>query len=1038
MRHLFICLIICCSLCPRAFASSISLSIPKIDPSPLVANIHFTTALQITNSSNSSVFIALAVETNTSVRMVIQLQPNTVVVQYFDGVFIIPGQSVLGADAYAAVLVNGNYVFPPTPLPPPITTLEKTVSVLSSAPIGPFAFPSGPDGIKGNNGTWSSGVIQRVIGDGSDLHVVSKTAGVWKRQPLDTQWDPEGGPPKAFSIVRDPKNHDRIIVGERSDDASSEALGFSGVWQLVGGLWTFLYDPSSQTSSQGVPSLAISPGTGTLFIATSRGIARWPAPQDPTTVAKIGYPSTAAGNITAITIDSTRIWARTSGAVMHSEDDGLTWFADTLPNSVVLPEIGNIPVVYDDSAAGGNDRDSLAAFDDEAYLIFKQDSSKLTGNLLKKFGNLSPLLIYRPDQAPDKRFTAQWTRDGDGRGLGGNRFIRAYHLPCSTLTDTIGKRRLLFYVAGQGVQQAESESNGTLNFAEPIDASSINIHSDWWDFLFGVDDCKVAHQPVWVANDGGIFKGELNSEGHLTKSGWEYFGTGLYTHNINGLTAIPQLNGLPLVAYATTDNGGWYRDEKRNWHSQGEMGDANYAASDGVSPLALIWRALWGGSTNDLVIIGFGKSFPGSGGNSTEEFNLYNNTKGGVPTLDGPTHIQPIQPGLLEGVESRALDVAMLVQAPLPDKNGNPITGSDSVGNAWPQPNPPQPILIRNRAFAQHANASDDKFKGWYLVSQLPEGGIRFWTANGLADTRYYVQVDIPRCPSHLWLIEGVESECRGSNYQLLTVPEDNGISAPHGPIFVNPLEPNFLVAVYVQNKVTQVGYSRDGGMTMCNDPSLNALLTATNRFPILQAGPADTLSRMGSTYHGKTSQLIPTSVAFDRDDPTRVVVASPYGIVITAQINTDVRGGTCQQPTWLDITPALGLNAYISDVQVANGVLFIATEGQGEFELPNYQGGLLPAAWVQTNSIGTAQGPVASLRDGSGNPVPFSRASVKLTPTTGCSSMSTIGFDTRSDASGNLFPPSALPECQFVTTVSVANDGTHSSAMTKFMYTVN
>jgi hypothetical protein len=270
-----------------------------------------------------------------------------------------------------------------------------------------------------------------------------------------------------------------------------------------------------------------------------------------------------------------------------------------------------------------------------------------------------------------------------------------------------------------------------------------------------------------------------------------------------------------------------------------------------------------------------------------------------------------------------------------------------------------------------------------------------------------------------------------------LIAEDSSGSSPPYGPIFVNPLEQNLLIALFTKDKQMQIGYSRDGGATMCSDATLTALLTQSNRLPFSAGGPATTLGNVGSIYHGRSTQLIPTSVAFDRDDPTRVVVASPYGVVVTAQINTDVRGGVCQQPNWLDLSPSIqNITAYISTVQIANHILFVATEGEGVNEVANFTNAL-PAAWIEPHSSGTATSSIAVLHDSVGNALPFSRATIELEQIVPCGFTGPIILDARSDAAGNLFPTSSIPACSYAANVAIANDGSHASAVTKFRYTV-
>ena len=686
-------------------AEGLTLAIKKIDPLSPAANADFSVVVLVTNPTSAAVTITLICETDSTSGNNLSVAPGASDGVTLTGKFGAAGTHSVSVLAYPAQSAsNGG------PLPWPVLRREKpladasqSVSILSLPVENAVCVGVGPNqpGLE-SNGVSSSGVVQQLAGGPDALFLVSKTAGLW-RSTEQVRWIKLGGPRRAFSIAEDPTASSHLIVGERSDDVADERLGMSGVWGSVdqGTTWTYLYDPVVDTGSQAVPAVAFSHQTGVLFMATRRGVARWEPPQNVSTTSNITFPATASGNITALAVDHARIWARTSQAILHSDDDGKTWLSETLPTRLALPETGVLDATYDETGNGGNDRNTLAAFDDEAYVVFKPDTSGLS-DALKAYKNLSPLLIYRPDNPPATRWTAQWTRDGDGRGLGGTRLVRAYHLPCPTLPDVIGKRRQLFYDAGQGVQQALSETNGTLTFDSPQTAGHVNVHCDWWDFMLAPPTCAMAGQEAWLSTDGGVFKTKLGSNGRLAGAHWASFNEGLNTHNVDGLIAISQGGNKPtLLAYPTPDNGAWFRDKKNVWQSQGFMGDANFVAGDGVSPLALIWRQLWDGGRNDVgVITGFGNSFPGSDGSDVKKFELYRTTF--AAGLDGPARVQPITPGALESVASSALDVALIIQAPLPGSDGKSITGRDSINNVWPQPSPPQPILIRNPQFTEH------------------------------------------------------------------------------------------------------------------------------------------------------------------------------------------------------------------------------------------------------------------------------------------------------------------------------------------------
>src|SRR6202044_178205 len=101
------------------------------------------------------------------------------------------------------------------------------------------------------------------------------------------------------------------------------------------------------------------------------------------------------------------------------------------------------------------DDSSLAAFDDQAYVIFKafvppsDPRSTADSNCNPAstdynpsdtechLNNVTTLLIYRPATGD---FVTQYTLDGDGRGLGGHRFVKAYSVSeaaCNSLEDNV-------------------------------------------------------------------------------------------------------------------------------------------------------------------------------------------------------------------------------------------------------------------------------------------------------------------------------------------------------------------------------------------------------------------------------------------------------------------------------------------------------------------------------------------------------------------------------------------------------------------------
>jgi hypothetical protein len=933
-------------------------------------------------------------------------------------------QFIVSDTATAAIDVRG-----PLPSPPPVSDVS----------------PDEPEGK--NNSATASGVVQQLAGREGALYAVSKTAGVWQSTAGGRWQQLLASPTRAISIAIDPGDERHIVVGEREDETIDPLLGRSALWQSTssGQWWELLHDPATQNIRQSIPSVVFSPLTRTLIFATHKGVGRWPIPQKPNTEASLVYPRTAAGDITAVAAGDVRLWARTVSEIMYSDDDGLTWTREALPVMVAPSGTPAFAPEYDSAVNGnGNDRATLAGFDDRAFLIFhKPDSVKAPD------WSGSPLLVFTPnDPSPARRWIAQWTHDNDGRGLGGRRFVKAYHLfHCPGLDERIGQRLQLFYGSGQGLQQAISlQADGHVEFSDPpvltyrplekVDTrSQSDLHADLWDVHIGTDYCPSVHPTVWLAADGGVYEGS-GGGGSLSSLGWRTRSRGLHLHNAHDLRIVHASSSWPtLLAYPTTDNGAWFRDRNGEWSSQPFMGDASAAASDTVSPVAAVWRQPWGNHKPMGVLSGFGTSFLGSDGSATKKFELNRDT-----TFDGPTAVLAVIPLPSETVNSdRTLDIAMLTRVPLTDSDGNVVTGEDAIGKKWPTPATPRTVVVRNPRFTVHPNASADKFEDWGLISDaVPSGAQQLWTSGGLVHTRYYVLGDqTSGSPSGLSVLQLGSWTPLGGNLQFLAKLSIDD----QGPVFPNPYVPNLVIGTYAQPTGAQmIGISRDGGRSFCDSPALTALLTDSGNLALSSMAVSQHFSEVGGTFHGAPGRLTPTSVEFDPADPYRVFIASMEARIVTASLRPRpadiVSGNKCPAPIWHDISPAFRApRPYISAIRYDAGTLFVSTQGRGILAITSLDHAREAAWFVPNNTFSPSQS-LASVRGGSGGPISYGYVTAMLVPLSNCASATAVTESHRTDDNGEYFMATSVPACEYRVDLEFRSDGTHEAAKIRFRST--
>jgi hypothetical protein len=741
----------------------------------------------------------------------------------------------------------------------------------------------------------------------------------------------------------------------------------------AGSTWTYTYDPFPDTGTQQLYDATFT-AQRTLLLATAMGIARRPGPGR----GALSFPDSARGAPTrAITLSANRIWARTDSSLLFSDDDGITWTVKKLPPNVNIPKPPNVKVKnlnlytvphYDNTSCSdsthchgnGNDRTTLAAFDDVAYLAF--EVSDVSGHRLDTG---SPLLIF--DAASDT-FVAQLTVANDGRGLGGTRFVRAYLLRCPALQDSIGERRQLFYGTGQEIQQALGENaDRTIEFDVPVDTNWPGpedpanprrpIHSDLWAFHLDPDFCPPGNSNVWLGGDGGVYRSSGTSLS-LRQLDWVTHDEGLFTHNIHQLGVIQgDASGEVTIAYGTHDNDAWWHQGTNDWQRGVSLGDVLTCVADSRNHAKILFtRGLRDqqASISDLR----------GGGEYAFEINRRGVDIATVQTLTSEQDYYP------------DLDLLMLTKLPVTDHDGNNLpldyfTPGDPSNTM---------LLLRNSSFSQHADGPRNRFAGWTAIgANLPGGAKRVYVAGGHASSRYFLVAEDAGGTENLY--RGVHTGGHLTGWTpiftglLSTGNGDYGTSERprHGPAFVNPYDSDvvFVIGADRGHPEGAVFVSRNSGDSFVVDEALTSLLSNTGRYRLGIFTATPQAEEVGSRFHGGT-MFNPSQIAFSPAGPSFVVACSPVTGVFFANMAQGCGSTSTSQtaPAWRSLGQFLpNPFGYISDARFDGGRLYVATEGRGLLVVDDPF--IAPTAAYFEIILG-AGGKLAMLLDTTGTPVPW------------------------------------------------------------------
>jgi len=802
--------------------------------------------------------------------------------------------------------------------------------------------------------------------------------------------------------------------------------------------------------------------------------------------------TTPLGAITAMVVSETRVWARTALELFYSDDDGKTWDCWSFPafptKLVDLPGDSNMQADFQ------KDNQSLGAFDDQAYVIFNatvpQSDSRSTADpkcnkdpLNKRYDPnfnqcqakaVTPLLIFRP---ATKDYVTQYTLDNDGSGLGGRRFVKTYLISpskCGTLAGReIGQGRQVFIGHGQSVEQALSaDSAGRLvlddfvgtSWAGPstffLDAAgkivqrdagkelnwNQHIHADLWDFLLPSDYCPLTKPLAFIASDGGVYQGTAEAaSSRIAAMKWETRSEGLHVQTAQMLAIAEMVfphdrdsvESLIFLGYPTQDNDSWWRTITGTWMTLANQGDSNFIAGDQAIPQAITWRVLTDGNA---------AFYSGSG--SPIGFTLNRSTLANGQPFDGSATIQAVQTLASEPIPN-SLDMVMLVQLPLPDS-----TGDKSSGN--PVPDPPggsgtgqRMALIRNPNFSKAPNGPATSFSGWSIVNDnIPPGAARLWLSGGHADTQYFLYTDDTNsaCPRGLQRLTSGRGKAGRTSWQCLVqnLLDDGGVGVgvvrQQGPAFVDPFDPNIIVVVIrgAAGSPNRLEISLNAGSNFCQMPRLTALVTESGRYSLVGSydpdGPDGPFRAVSSRFHGYPLS-VPSHVAFDRHNPSKMLVASPYtGLYLGSVSRLPQNPGVCFE-RWNDLTPYLpSSRSYISQSAIFDNAAIVSTEGRGAYEVSKLNAAL-PASYFEPVSSASVAGQFAILHQTNGPVMPW--GAVLVIGRNLASSDRLLVERIRSDENGRLFLPAGFEPGRYIMDLKFLGDGAITPSTVKFELTV-
>jgi hypothetical protein len=794
------------------------------------------------------------------------------------------------------------------------TSYPATICQCGLKEIGPFE-----NNGKDDSYTSFAGRAIAITGDQKNMYAVGLFSGMWRNGQARFgnfgSWTQLPNCPRNVNAVAvDPNNSLHLVVGQRAGDDINPLNSKSGIWESFDGGNSFPaasgFDPTSiGANGQLIRQVAISQQS-TTFFASPSGLGRKASGQG-------SYSFVIpVQDITAISVFTHYVVARTVNSIYISSNDGSTWTpAIPIPSSadnLTVSDLSHRSSQFSLAACTSNSVDNLFVY--LPFLPAEDQGGKICILVFDQRNNTWHSQVIKTVTFNGATIDAA----GDGAGSS-NLFIKSEFLPDYTGSNTgVGGQAQLVFSAGEDVFRATSVDNHGIPQWERFAAAVFKggspnpdpIHADLYDVHFDPSGTN-----AWITSDGGTY---IKSPYYSSTAVWKSLNQNLFLHSVNSVTAISDADSRSEttdirpdnIAYVCTDNDGWIRNDKNIWISPGNLGDGNWSVSDQTSP------------PYQLVARSFGYA---NFGDFTSPKNV---TISNDPEFNA-NDFQFIQTLSTEPVQTSA-DAVMLANLPMQYVSNSVASNlSGILGKVNPKG---LSVLIRNRHYELNPDINlNPSGTGWEIVfDDVPAGTTAFWVSGGHgSNTVFFVHTVVngvvtiykrkPSDPS--WASLNTPANVTKGNTNANAAGK-GGAYVPYGPLFPNPYNPDLM---YV-SATDGIYLSTDGGANFIIDLTLTALVSGHGRYATGHHIRNNDVKFATNDPNEFQSAL--SCMAFDRNYPQNIVASSIYSGVFFKKGSAD----------WTDLTGQLP-NPFtpVTSVSITDWSIYVGMYNRGLMQLLDY-----------------------------------------------------------------------------------------------------
>jgi hypothetical protein len=821
----------------------------------------------------------------------------------------------------------------------PVMRIAAITVLIAFSGCNPGLTDISPDGVS-DGGTSTAGLILNIAGDKNGLYAVGLNSGIWKTEITEgntfDKWVQLSQSPRyAHCIAIDPNDRNHIAVGDRKgDEITDKRCGLSESFDR-GKTFKRLSGLERAGCKNRIVNAVVVTNKSTILTSTPNGIGR----KAKTETSFTFDPSLESQSFTSIAAFGDWIVARTSSAIFISNTDGQTWEEHNIQfnfpnqNFTQSDTAGTYSVCIIQTPTHRAQRPSRPQTNN--VFVYVPVVRKPNGPCIPPDTGIDPCFPDVPPTNPPtcnycsflvfSNQTKQWNfqlirERGMGTSLGGRVFMKSFFLNNTPLQNGIGGNTNLIYCGSENIFKATSiNDDGTAVWENIANADLCGepkpsgIHADIWDFLL---DPSGTH--AWVSCDGGVYQIAMDpTQAMLSLSAndkYSNLNSGLHTQHIHEAFVAGgypgNTIGVEKYAYGSQDNGGWASvtiDGTTNWQ-KACGGDVNIIKGDEGNP-EFVMLAL---NLRTATLATFDKTPPAGAkpGNIT------------VMCQGGSFSFQFIHTLTSESFYP-LLDAVVLTTLPLQyvkDKVCTNVPGD--LGNRSGT------VILRNRSFAANPDINISLGAGWEVeFDDLPAGPQAFWVAGGHADPTYFL---ICNQTGVTVLFKRKQSDNSWTKLNMpngITIVPYNAGAVQHGPVFVNPYNPN-VVYVSCTDGIYHSLIDRKT-LLFTKDQQLTDLVSHNGNYPLDKTFPGGNGLNVVHSNQSNLNSMYPLSgVAFNRYQPEQVVASSPFTGVFFKD------GGD----NWKDLSDTLPRPfTPVSSVNINKQGIYVTAEGRGMFKIYQY-----------------------------------------------------------------------------------------------------